>query len=193
MTPAPPSDTALSTKAAENGWQTAVGQAVRTALARSDEDFLGAGPGSRHLSRHASARRANMKAMPRLCLIILPRTSTTPAVPRHYRQMAIARQDRQAAAASLDGGGTTTARPGFDLIMSPPARRWRIYRVFHTCRDHGRRQRAERLHPGMLFAERGGRFTVLRLPEMMVVPSIMLNQSRCRAGRPRSGNGFFIR
>ena len=124
-----------------------------------------------------------MKAMPRLCLIILPRTSTdagsSAALSAKWQsRVRTGRRPRR-----LSTAATTRPGPVFDLIMSASSRDDGVLYLqvkFHTppAEITGAGGGAERLHPGMLFAERGGRFTVLRLPEMMDdTIQIMLNQS----------------
>ena len=188
MTPAPPSDTApVDRQTAEKQLTNRLSvEAVRTALARSDEDFSsGRTPGLvtfRVMHQLATGEyEGDAQAL-------LDHIAEDFNRRRQFRgiigKVAIARQDRQAAAASLDSGGTTT-RPGpvFDLIMSASSRDDGVLYLqvkFHTppAEITGAGGGADRLHPGMLFAERGGRFTVLRLPEMMDdTIQIMLNQS----------------
>ena len=188
MTPAPPSGTApVDRQAAEKQLTNRLSvEAVRTALARSDED----------VSSGQAPVLVTFRVMHRLATgkydgdaqALLDDIAEDFNMRQRFRgligKLAIARQDRQAAAASLDNGGTTI-RPGpvFDLIMSASSRDDGVLYLqvkFHTppAETTGGGGEADRLHPGVLFAERGGRFTVLRLPEMMDdTIQIMLNQS----------------
>ena len=92
--------------------------------------------------------------------------------------LSIARQQQQAAAASRDDGGITI-RPGpaFDLVLSFSSRDdGAIYLQvkFHSKLSQG----AAEARPTMLFADRDGLFTMVRLPEMMDdTIQIMLDQS----------------
>jgi hypothetical protein len=85
--------------------------------------------------------------------------------------VAMARQEQQAAAASIDTGVATT-RPGemFDLVMSPSSRNDGILYlqvILHSFTKDG-----------MLFADRNGQFAMVRLPEIMDgTAQIMLDQS----------------
>ena len=96
--------------------------------------------------------------------------------------MSIARQQQQAAAASRDSGGTTI-RPGpaFDLVLSASSRDdGAIYLQikFHTKPNKGADDDLDGPQPTMLFADRDGHFTMVRLPEMMDdTIQIMLDQS----------------
>ena len=96
--------------------------------------------------------------------------------------VSIASQKQQAAAASRDDGGTTI-RPGptFDLVLSSSSRKdGAIYLQvkFHARPRHGADEDLDGQCPSMLFADRDGHFTILRLPEMMDdTIQIMLDQS----------------
>ena len=95
--------------------------------------------------------------------------------------MSIASQKQQAAAASRESGGTTI-RPGpaFDLSSRPRHERdGAIYLQvkFHTRPGQGADDDLT-ARPSMLFADRDGHFTMVRLPEMMDdTIQIMLDQS----------------
>ena len=96
--------------------------------------------------------------------------------------VSIARQQQQAAAASRDDGGTTI-RPGpvFDLVLSASSRDdGAIYLQvkFHLKPNQGADDDLDGPRPTMLFADRDGLFTMVRLPEMMDdTIQIMLDQS----------------
>ena len=96
--------------------------------------------------------------------------------------MSIARQQQQSAAASRDNGGTTI-RPGsaFDLVLSSSSRDdGAIYLQvkFHSKLSQGAAEDLAGPRPTMLFADRDGLFTMVRLPEMMDdTIQIMLDQS----------------
>ena len=96
--------------------------------------------------------------------------------------LSIARQQQQAAAASRDNGGTTI-RPGpaFDLVLSASSRDdGAIYLQvkFHSKPSQGAADDLDGPCPTMLFADRDGLFTMVRLPEMMDdTIQIMLDQS----------------
>ena len=96
--------------------------------------------------------------------------------------LSIARQQQQAAAASRDNGGITI-RPGpaFDLVLSVSSRDdGAIYLQvkFHSKLSQGAADDLDGLRPTMLFADRDGLFTMVRLPEMMDdTIQIMLDQS----------------
>ena len=96
--------------------------------------------------------------------------------------VSIARQQKQAAAASRDNGGTTI-RPGpaFDLVLSSSSRDdGAIYLQvkFHSKLSQGTAEDLDGPRPTMLFADRDGLFTMVRLPEMMDdTIQIMLDQS----------------
>ena len=96
--------------------------------------------------------------------------------------VSIARQQKQAAAASRDNGGTTI-RPGpaFDLVLSVSSRDdGAIYLQvkFHSKPSQGAAEDLDGPRPTMLFADRDGLFTMVRLPEMMDdTIQIMLDQS----------------
>ena len=96
--------------------------------------------------------------------------------------VSIARQQRQAAAASRDNGGTTIrSGPTFDLVLSASSRddgAIYIQVKFHTKPIQGADDDLDGPHPTMLFADRDGHFTMVRLPEMMDdTIQIMLDQS----------------
>ena len=96
--------------------------------------------------------------------------------------LSIARQQQQAAAASHDNGGITI-RPGpaFDLVLSVSSRDdGAIYLQvkFHSKLSQGAADDLDGPRPTMLFADRDGLFTMVRLPEMMDdTIQIMLDQS----------------
>ena len=96
--------------------------------------------------------------------------------------LSIARQQQQAAAASRDNGGITI-RPGpaFDLVLSVSSRDdGAIYLQvkFHSKLRQGAAEDLDEPRPTMLFVDRDGRFTMVRLPEMMDdTIQIMLDQS----------------
>ena len=96
--------------------------------------------------------------------------------------VSIARQQKQAAAASRDDGGITI-RPGpaFDLVLSVSSRDdGAIYLQvkFHSKLSQGTAEDLDGPRPTMLFADRDGLFTMVRLPEMMDdTIQIMLDQS----------------
>ena len=96
--------------------------------------------------------------------------------------VSITSQKQQAAAASRESGGTTI-RPGpaFDLVVSPSSREdGAIYLQvkFHTRPGQGADDDLDGQRPSMLFADRDGHFTMVRLPEMMDdTIQIMLDQS----------------
>ena len=96
--------------------------------------------------------------------------------------LSIARQQQQAAAASRDNGGITI-RPGpaFDLVLSVSSRDdGAIYLQvkFHSKLSQGAAEALDGQRPSMLFADRDGHFTMVRLPEMMDdTIQIMLDQS----------------
>ena len=96
--------------------------------------------------------------------------------------VSIARQQQQAAAASRDNGGITI-RPGpaFDLVLSVSSRDdGAIYLQvkFHSKLSQGTAEDLDGPRPTMLFADRDGLFTMVRLPEMMDdTIQIMLDQS----------------
>ena len=96
--------------------------------------------------------------------------------------VSIASQKQQAAAASRESGGTTI-RPGpaFDLVVSASSREdGAIYLQvkFHTRPGQGADDDLDGQRPSMLFADRAGHFTMVRLPEMMDdTIQIMLDQS----------------
>ena len=96
--------------------------------------------------------------------------------------VSIASQKQQAAAASRESGGTTI-RPGpaFDLVLSASSREdGAIYLQvkFHTRPGQGADDDLDGQRPSMLFADRDGHFTMVRLPEMMDdTIQIMLDQS----------------
>ena len=96
--------------------------------------------------------------------------------------LSIARQQQQAAAASRDDGGITI-RPGpaFDLVLSFSSRDdGAIYLQvkFHSKLSQGAAEDLDGPRPTMLFADRDGLFTMVRLPEMMDdTIQIMLDQS----------------
>ena len=96
--------------------------------------------------------------------------------------VSIARQQQQAAAASRENGGTTI-RPGpaFDLVLSASSRDdGAIYLQvkFHSMLSQGAAEDLDGPRPTMLFADRDGLFTMVRLPEMMDdTIQIMLDQS----------------
>ncbi len=96
--------------------------------------------------------------------------------------VSIASQKQQAAAASRESGGTTI-RPGpaFDLVVSASSREdGAIYLQvkFHTRPGQGADDNLDGQRPSMLFADRDGHFTMVRLPEMMDdTIQIMLDQS----------------
>ena len=96
--------------------------------------------------------------------------------------VSIASQKQQAAAASRESGGTTI-RPGpaFDLVVSASSREdGAIYLQvkFHTRPGQGADDDLDGQRPSMLFADRDGHFTMVRLPEMMDdTIQIMLDQS----------------
>ena len=95
--------------------------------------------------------------------------------------LSIARQQQQAAAASRDDGGITI-RPGpaFELVLSFSSRDDGA--IYLQVKSHSKlSQGAASLdgpRPTMLFADRDGLFTMVRLPEMMDdTIQIMLDQS----------------
>lgn len=96
--------------------------------------------------------------------------------------VSIASQKQQAAAASRESGGTTI-RPGpaFDLVVSASSREdGAIYLQvkFHTRPGQGADDDLDAQRPSMLFADRDGHFTMVRLPEMIDdTIQIMLDQS----------------
>ena len=96
--------------------------------------------------------------------------------------LSIARQQKQAAAASRDHGGITI-RPGpaFDLVLSVSSRDdGAVYLQvkFHSKLSQGVADDLDGPRPTMLFADRDGLFTMVRLPEMMDdTIQIMLDQS----------------
>ena len=96
--------------------------------------------------------------------------------------LSIARQQQQAAAASRDNG-SITIRPGpaFDLVLSVSSRDdGAIYLQvkFHSKLSQGAAEDLDGPRPTMLFADRDGLFTMVRLPEMMDdTIQIMLDQS----------------
>ena len=96
--------------------------------------------------------------------------------------VSIASQKQQAAAASRESGGTTI-RPGpaFDLVVSASSREdGAIYLQvkFHTRPGQGADDDLDGQRPSMLFADRDGHFTMVRLPEMMDdTIQIMLDRS----------------
>jgi len=96
--------------------------------------------------------------------------------------VSIASQKQQAAAASRESGGTII-RPGpaFDLVVSASSREdGAIYLQvkFHTRPGQGADDDLDGQRPSMLFADRDGHFTMVRLPEMMDdTIQIMLDQS----------------
>ena len=96
--------------------------------------------------------------------------------------VSIASQKQQAAAASRESGGTTI-RPGpaFDLVLSASSREdGAIYLQvkFHTRLGQGADDDLDGQRPSILFADRDGHFTMVRLPEMMDdTIQIMLDQS----------------
>ena len=96
--------------------------------------------------------------------------------------VSMASQKQQAAAASRESGGTTI-RPGpaFDLVVSASSREdGAIYLQvkFHTRPGQGVDDNLDGQRPSMLFADRDGHFTMVRLPEMMDdTIQIMLDQS----------------
>ena len=98
------------------------------------------------------------------------------------RTVSIARQEHQAAAASV-GSGDAIIRsgPAFDLTLSTSSRDdGAIYLQikFHTEPSHGADNGLDGSRPAMLFADCDGHFTMVRLPEMMDdIIQIMLDQS----------------
>jgi hypothetical protein len=115
--------------------------------------------------------------------------------------VALARQGQQAAAASLERGGMTL-RPGpaFDLVMSASSREDGILYLqvkFHRHPGSAPAAAAEpdTEQPTMLFAERDGHFTMVKLPEMMDdTIQIMLDQSHDMVQAVRDPETeFFIR
>ncbi len=96
--------------------------------------------------------------------------------------LSIARQQQQAAAASRDNGGITI-RPGpaFDLVLSSSSRddgATYLQVKFHSEPGQGADDDLDGPRPTMLFADRDGLFTMVRLPEMMDdTIQIMLDQS----------------
>ncbi|MEX0503573.1 hypothetical protein AB3X55_08255 [Alphaproteobacteria bacterium LSUCC0719] len=120
---------------------------------------------------------------------LLARISADFSARRQFRDIlgmtAVARQDQQAAAASIDTG-TTATRPGqmFDLIISPSSRNDGILYLqvkFHATPDGGTvsgPSGPDRASPTMLFADRSGQFALVRLPEIVDgTAQIMLDQS----------------
>ena len=114
-------------------------------------------------------------------------------------RVSIARQQQQSAAASRDNGGTTI-RPGsaFDLVLSVSSRDdGAIYLQvkFHSKLSQGTAEDLDGPRPTMLFADRDGLFTMMRLPEMMDdTIQIMLDQSHDIAQAVRDPETeFFIR
>lgn len=96
--------------------------------------------------------------------------------------VSIARQQKQAAAASRDSGGSTIrSGPAFDLVLSASSRDdGAIYLQirFHTMPSQGAADDLDNPRPTTLFADRDGNFTMVRLPEMMDdTIQIMLDQS----------------
>ena len=93
-----------------------------------------------------------------------------------------ARQQQPAAAASRDNGGITI-RPGpaFDLVLSVSSRDdGAIYLQvkFHSKLSKGAADDLDGPRPTILFADRDGLFTMVRLPEMMDdTIQIILDQS----------------
>jgi len=130
---------------------------------------------------------------------------------RRFREIlascATGRQDRQVAAASLDTGKATT-RPGrmFDLTMSPSSRNDGAFYLqvrIHEGADDGQTTSGQAedslatsmMSATMLFADRQGQFTMLRLPEIVDgTAQIMLDVSHdmVRAFRDPETE-FFIR
>ena len=113
--------------------------------------------------------------------------------------LSIARQQQQAAAASRDDGGITI-RPGpaFDLVLSFSSRDdGAIYLQvkFHSKLSQGAAEDLDGPRPTMLFADRDGLFTMVRLPEMMDdTIQIMLDQSHDMVQAVRDPETeFFIR
>ena len=113
--------------------------------------------------------------------------------------VSIASQKQQAAAASRESGGTTI-RPGpaFDLVLSASSREdGAIYLQvkFHTRLGQGADDDLDGQRPSILFADRDGHFTMVRLPEMMDdTIQIMLDQSHDIVQAVRdSETEFFIR
>ena len=124
---------------------------------------------------------------------LLARISSDFSARRQFRDilgtMAIARQERQAAAASIAASidtGAAATRPGqmFDLVMSPSSRNDGILYLqvkFHTAPDGSMasgQMETDAASPSMLFADRNGQFALVRLPEIVDgTAQIMLDQS----------------
>ena len=124
---------------------------------------------------------------------LLARISSDFSARRQFRDMlsmmAMARQERQAAAASIAASidiGASATRPGqmFDLVMSPSSRNDGIIYLqvkFHTAPDGGLasgQSGPDQASPTMLFADRSGQFALVRLPEIVDgTVQIMLDQS----------------
>ena len=113
--------------------------------------------------------------------------------------VSIARQQKQAAAASRDNGGMSI-RPGpaFDLVLSVSSRDdGAIYLQvkFHSKVGQSADDDLDGPRPTILFAYRDGLFTMVRLPEMMDdTIQIMLDQSHDIVQAVRdSETEFFIR
>ena len=113
--------------------------------------------------------------------------------------VSIARQEHQAAAASV-GSGDAIIRsgPAFDLTLSTSSRDdGAIYLQikFHTEPSHGADNGLDGSRPAMLFADCDGHFTMVRLPEMMDdIIQIMLDQSHDMVQAVRDPETeFFIR
>ena len=120
---------------------------------------------------------------------LLARISADFSARRQFRDIlgmtALARQEQQAAAASIDTGATAM-RPGqmFDLIISPSSRNDGVLYLqvkFHTAPDGGmpsEQPGSDMASPSMLFADRSGQFALVRLPEIVDgTAQIMLDQS----------------
>ncbi len=124
---------------------------------------------------------------------LLARISSDFSARRQFRDMlgmiAMARQERQAAAASIAASidtGATATRPGqmFDLVISPSSRNDGIIYLqvkFHATPDGGMasgQSGPDQASPTMLFADRSGQFALVRLPEIVDgTAQIMLDQS----------------
>ena len=120
---------------------------------------------------------------------LLARISTDFTARRQFRDIlgsvAMARQEQQAAAASIDTGVATT-RPGemFDLVMSPSSRNDGILYlqvILHSFTKDGMPSGAAGQDPtgqAMLFADQNGQFAMVRLPEIVDgTAQIVLDQS----------------
>ena len=103
------------------------------------------------------------------------------------RTVSIARQEHQAAAASV-GSGDAIIRSGDDGAIY-------LQIKFHTEPSHGADNGLDGSRPAMLFADCDGHFTMVRLPEMMDdIIQIMLDQSHDMVQAVRDPETeFFIR